>query len=326
MRLFGKKAIPIVFSLALITFSLMPMSGYSLKPEELTPPRITSPLYEGAEVVEVWGVTPKAEVTIYATGADYGRGSCYFDRCTINVKKISAGQKITATQTVDGITSDPTRDEHAVTVQKIPDQSRDPKYNKERLLAPLVDSPLVECQRIVPVKNLVEGALVQVFSPPNITDSIGETKTPWNYARPGTTELKKDQKIVANQKLFFPNPSDLSSPEEIVKDTPTKLEDPVIDETNIVVGSDAVGVRNLWIGAKVDIYYEEPGKLRESIGGGFAPWSGTVFPVKPIKAAWADCAKCIKADQSLCKIKAASAGTTVKNSLDPLAWIPMLVF
>ena len=316
MRLFGKATVAVAFSLMLTAASVIVLAS-PLAPDELSPPRITSPIYEGAEVVEVWGTYPKASIRVYASGTDIGGGSCWFSRCTFNVTKVTAGQKITAKQTVEGVTSYPTIDEHAVTVQKIPDQSLDPKYNKERLRPPIVDSPLFECQRIVPVKNVVAGAQVQAFASPDTTNPIGRIKTPWNYARPGTTELEKDQKISANQTLQFPTPSDLSSPEEIVKAKPTNLPPPTLAEADLVVGNDAIGVGNLMIGATVDIYYEEQGKQRESIGGAVAPWTGTIFHVKPLKAAWVGCQGCIKAEQSLCDTKATSAGATVKGSLDP---------
>jgi hypothetical protein len=37
----------------------------ALKPEELSPPRIRSPLYQGADVIEVIGFTANAEISIY---------------------------------------------------------------------------------------------------------------------------------------------------------------------------------------------------------------------------------------------------------------------
>ena len=315
MRLHKKLAIVAFVLLGLVTYSLIAKASPQ-KAEELAPPRITSPIYEGAEVVEVWGFTPKANVRVFADGTDIGGGSCLFSKCTFNVKKLSANQKITAKQTVGGITSYPTRDEDVVTVQKIPSQYLDPKYKNERLLPPEVDSPLFECQAIVPVKEVIQGAFVQVFSLPDLNDPIGRIKTPWNYARPRTTQLTKDQKIVANQTLLFSNPSDNSSPEELVKAKPTTLPAPDINEADLVVGSDAIAVYNLWIGAKVDIYYEEPGKARESIGGSLAPWPGTIFSVKPLESAWVGCSGCIKAEQSLCDVKATSKGYSVKNSLD----------
>ena len=103
MRLFGKKAVAAVFSSTLIIFSLTARAN-NLTPDNLTPPNITSPVYEGAGIVEVRDVTPKAEIKIYVNN-DYsnpiGKGSCPFGRCWLEVRKLSAGEKITATQTVD---------------------------------------------------------------------------------------------------------------------------------------------------------------------------------------------------------------------------------
>jgi hypothetical protein len=237
------------------------------------------------------------------------------------VKKISTKQKITAAQTVDGITSVQTRDEHAVIVQDIPDDYRDPKHNKERLNAPAIDSPLVDCQKIVPVKDVLEGAEVQVSSPPsNFTNPIGHTSTPWDYARLGTNELEKGQKIAARQELYFP-PSDPSQVRIVGDKTTINFKPPVVNESSLVAENDIISVSNLWIGATVHIYYEE-GAARQEIGGGVAPWPSTAFATKPLEPAWVDCIECIKANQSLCGddpdgLSMTSSGKSVKKSMDP---------
>jgi hypothetical protein len=290
----------------------------ALKPEELSPPRIRSPLYQGADVIEVMGFTANAEISIYKDGNPnpIGGGKCWFSKCTFAVSELTTGNIIRATQTVDGITSFKTRDEHAVTVEKIPQKFLDPKYNNERLIPPVVDSDLYACQRVVPVSDVVEGALVQVYSLPDLNNPIGKEKTPWNYARPVTPELTEDQKIVANQTLLFPQPSD-TSPEVRVKAKPekSKIKQPDIKDASLVVGSNAIEVNNLFIGATVEIYYKQ-GDIRQSIGRNLAKWENTIFQVEPLKAEWADCPDCIKADQSLCEMTVTGAGKPVKSSLD----------
>jgi hypothetical protein len=326
MRLLGKKAVAAVFSSTLIIFSLTARAN-NLTPDNLTPPNITSPVYEGAEIVEVRDVTPKAAIKIYVNN-DYsnpiGNGSCPFGRCWLEVRKLSAGEKITATQTVGIVTSHPTRQGLEVTVDEIPIELRDKEHKYEQLVKPEIDGPLYECQGILPVKNVVEGAMVQVFEDSNTNAPIGRSKTPLNVARPRTKKLEKDWKIVANQILHYNNPSVLSSPAEPVlsehekKDFPT----PVVNKKSLGVGDDIVEVSNLWIGAKVDIYYEDDNK-REELGGGFAPWTNTRFQVKtPLKAEWVNCPHCIKADLSLCKIKTTSIGATVQDEIDQPNIVP----
>ena len=294
------------------------LEALALKPEELSPPRISSPLYQGAEVVEVWGFTPKAEIKIYENGKEIGNERCWFSKCTFAVPKITYDRVITATQTVDGITSFETRKEHEVIVKKIPDQFLDPKYHKERLIPPVIDSPLYACQRIVSVKDVIQGALVQVYSLPDQNNPIGKDMTPWDYACPVTDELTEKQKIVANQTLLFPEPSDLS-PDVSVQAKPTinDILRPEVNEASLVVGSDAVEVSNLFIGATVEIYYEE-GNTRETIGKNLAKWPSAIFQVKPLKAAWGNCPNCIKANQSLCEMTVTGSGKPVKDSLGPL--------
>ena len=138
------------------------------------------------------------------------------------------------------------------------------------MIPPVIDSPLYACQRIVSVKDVIQGALVQVYSLPDQNNPIGKDMTPWDYARPVTDELTEKQKIVANQTLLFPEPSDLS-PDVSVQAKPTinDILRPEVNEASLVVGSDAVEVSNLFIGATVEIYYEE-GNTRETIGKNLA--------------------------------------------------------
>ncbi|MGK7898799.1 MAG: CAP domain-containing protein [Xenococcus sp. (in: cyanobacteria)] len=293
------------------------------KPEELSTPRITKPLYEGAEVVEVSNFRPKAEVIIFSDqDGEIGKGSCWFGKCTFALYpglKLKSGHKITATQTFNKVTSAPTRDEDAVIVKEIPaDLSANEKLNQ-----PSIEPPLYECQRIVSVKNVLEGAHVRVFSPPDnkYPPPFGSIKTPWNYARPRTTELKLNQEVAANQELVFS--SARSSPSEPAKAEPTPREmeekhKPVLNEGDLVVGSDAIGVENLIVGAKVKIYYENQStKKQEILVQTIAPWVNTVFQVQPLKAEWANCQECIKASQSLCeKYWSESDGKTVKDFLE----------
>ncbi len=289
------------------------------KPEELSTPRITKPLHEGAEVVEVSNFTPKAEVIIFSDqDGEIGKGSCWYGRCTFALNpglKLKSGHKITARQIFNNVSSEPTRNEHAVIVEKIPPEHR----TKEKLLTPLIEPPLYDCQRIVSVKNVVEGAHVQVFLLPETKNPIGSIKTPWNYARPGTAKLKEGQKLKADQKLIYQ--SDLSKPGTVkLKPTQKEMEakhKPELNEDDLVVGSNAIAVHNLIVGAEVKIYYENQStKKTVTLTKQIAPWSGTIFQVKPLKAEWVNCKNCIKASQSLCEIEVISEGSSVKGSFE----------
>src|SRR5512147_2770809 len=165
MKLSAKIPAATVFSwLALTVFSLTCMAD-PVTPEGLSPPRITSPVYKGATLVEVQGFRRHAQVHVYNATKSIGGGTCLFSRCPVDVQRIDKiPATLTATQMVDGVLSYPTRNEYAVTVEEIPDFYFVPDSHREQLVSPAIDDPLVDCQRIVPVKNVIPGARVQLFS------------------------------------------------------------------------------------------------------------------------------------------------------------------
>jgi hypothetical protein len=294
----------------------------ALQPEALSRPSIKDPLYAGAEVVEVSRFTPNAEVRIYVDGiaASIGGGSCRHSTCYFDVQELKAGWKIRARQTVDGVTSHPTPDAYAPTVQYIPAEYLEKL--ERRLLPPQIASPLRACQRVVPVVNVVEGAFVQVFPYSTTNTQIGSTKTPSAYAPVVTDPLTEGIGIIATQQLYFDQPSD--GFKRSIRSKPTQqefeLHKPEVDEGTLVVGSELVGVKNLWIGADVVIYYEK-GQQRQVMHHGVAQSDSSLAPVdQPLSAAWAGCTECIKADQSLCeggdKITVTGPGKPVRDFLD----------
>lgn len=294
MKVFVKKAIVMVFAVAMVMTVSVGMARSQNYVNELSPPIIKSPIYDGAEIVGVSGFTPGAKITIYANDMEeIGKGSFWFGWWMFKVdRKLKEGDKITATQTVNGNTSNHTR--KPVIVEKLPADV----LSKEALGRPSIIPPLYDCQQIVPVKDLLEGAKVYVFSDGTL---IGRAETPYNNARVGTHQLKEKDKIKANQTICGKFPSPLSS-EEIVKSKPTSLPAPIVSENSLVDGGNTVVVNGLTTGALVDIYSDGT-----RIGGGIAPGPGVIFPVNPPLKKGSK----ITANQSLCEEKSDSSSPKV---------------
>lgn len=306
MKVFVKKAVVMAFVVAMVMTVSIGMARSQNYVNELSPPIIKSPIYDGAEIVGVADFTHGAEITIYANDVEeIGKGSFWFGRWMFKVdRKLKEGDKITATQTVNGDTSYPTR--KPVIVQELPADV----LNNEALGRPSIIPPLYDCQRIVPVKDLLEGAKVYVFSDGTL---IGRAETPYGVAYVGTHELIEKDKIKANQSICGEFSGEFSSPlsyEEIVKSKPTSLPPPVVDNKSLVDGGNTVVVTGLTTGALVDIYSDDTTR----IGGGIAPAPGVIFPVNPPLKKGSK----ITANQSLCEVKSdSSSPKVVKDFLNP---------
>lgn len=274
-----------------------PLTPYSA---ELSPPLIESPIYKGAEIVGVEGFIPGAQITIYANDTEeIGKGSFWFGKWMFEVdRKLEVGDKITATQTVQGKTSYPTK--KPVVVEKLPADV----LSREALSPPSIVPPLYNCQKAVIVEDILKGAEVSVLSDGTL---VGKEETPYNCAHIRTHQLDEKDSIKASQIICGEFPSELSS-EEIVQSTPTSLPKPVVDEDCLVNGDNTVVVHGLITGAFVNIYSD--GKW---IGGGIAPGPNVIFLVNTLL----ETGKGITAEQSLCQVKSESSVKTVKDSLDP---------
>ena len=309
--------------LSLLAFMASFSEANSLQPDEPSRPRVSGPLYEGAQILKVWGIRPPAQVDVYAAkagtvGNHKGTGKCWFETCRIGVEALELGEKITATQTIDGVTSSETRDVHAVTVESVPDEYLDPDYKKERLLPPKVGKPLNHCQKVVPITDVIQGAYVQVF-PKGSTTPIGQVKTPWKFARPSTKDIiKQGETVDASQELLESTRSDRSTHADVEpKPNKSEIGHPRVKKDDLIVGSRMITVSNLWIGADVEVYYEEEGHPLQVITRFVAPWESTIWAIQPLKAAWAGCRECVKAKQSLCEHTVIGEGAPVRDSIEP---------
>jgi hypothetical protein len=123
--------------------------------------------------VEVGGFVPKATVKLYRNMALAGTKTPQFGFVTFTVPALAAGDKLAATQTVNGETSAMTSP--AMTVGAAPSS----------LGAPSIDHVIYACGRIVPVHGLVSGVTVDVRDV-EAASTIGSGFTPNDWGNDWT--------------------------------------------------------------------------------------------------------------------------------------------
>jgi hypothetical protein len=88
--------------------------GRDVKPDRsvVSPITLRSPIYACANTVVAYGYAPNTKVTVRINGADISSGSTPTTlQLTISVPSdFIAGQRITAVQEIDGVTSDPSNE------------------------------------------------------------------------------------------------------------------------------------------------------------------------------------------------------------------------
>ena len=271
----------------------------------LSPPIITSPIYECAEVIGFGGADRESKIWVYVNGVKVKEVNSFWGRGEITLPSpLSAGDVVSACQIVAGTRSEKTRD--PVTVTTIPsslllggEKIKDP---------PEIIPPLYECQRVVILKKVINGAKVTV------RDEDGNTwsgTTPYTTHRQGTNELKAGIWLNAMQSLCDEKivPSDWSAKVTVLPKPATlpavTIRDPVPH------GSDTCIVDGLTIGAKVDIR-KVTGSGDVSIGGGYAWGGSTLYKVSEAF----DQAYSYYAVQALCEIESPKPDDPTKPTPD----------
>ena len=271
----------------------------------LSPPIITSPIYECAEVIGFGGADRESKIWVYVNGIKVKEVDSFWGRGEITLPSaLSAGDVVSARQIVGGKRSAKTRE--PVTVVTIPSSlllSGEKIKNPPEIIPPLYD-----CQKVVILKKVINGAKV------TLRDEDGNTWsgiTPYTTHRQGTSELKEGVWLDAMQELCADKyaPSDWSA-KVTVQPKPTSLPDPPIREP-VPHGSDTCIVDELTIGAKVDIYKDvSGGPVR--IGGGHAWGGSTLYKVSEAF----DQAYSYYAVQGLCEVESPKPDEPTKPTPD----------
>jgi len=229
--------------------------------------------------VEVAGFIPKATVKLYRNMALAGTKTPKFGFVTFAVTALTMGDKLAATQTVNGETSAMTNP--ATTVGAAPSS----------LNAPTIDHVIYACGRIVPVHGLVSGVTVDVRDV-EAGMSIGSGFTPndWgsDWTPAFTSPLVAGHHVTATQAACSPVISPSSAPVAVLPE-PMPIATPALDPP--VLGNDAVTAHALYTGALLEVFDNAMPD-----GSGYATgannWQGLNSPV--------GAGSMISARQSLC--------------------------
>jgi hypothetical protein len=292
----------IVSAIVLLCFSAVGASAdvfinekYPVSGKDLSPPNVEA-TNECAVAVYVDGFVPHATVTIYVNGTKETAVSPEFGFAAIPLTHaLHTGDKVTATQTVNSVTSKPSA---PMTVAAMP----------TKLPAPTVTPPIYACGQVVPVNGLTSGAKVEVRdATAGATIGTGATPNAWgnDWAPVGTSSLTAGHAIEARQMACTGVASPFSSSQS-VKNDPSPVGAPSLDPP--VVGNDAITAHDLLVGADLKAFN---GGM--TIGSGFATAATNYMKVSPKIATGEQ----VTADQTLCSTSTKSPPATAVNQLPP---------
>jgi hypothetical protein len=248
-------------------------------PSVLSPPHV-EPTNECSKSVYVDSFIPHATITVLLNGANVigGPVASVFGFADIQVTQVlHTGDKITATQTVNGFKSQPSA---VMIVGKTP----------STLPAPTIDSKIFACGQVVPVHNLTPGVAVEVR---DLTASavIGNGATPngWgsNWDPVITSALVQGHQITAKQSAC----TGVTSPDAAAKAVaaePAPVSPPTLDAP--IIGNDAITAHGLFTGSVLKAF--QPGQIGAGLTTGESNWMN----VSPAIAA----APGVTAEQDLC--------------------------
>ena len=245
----------------------------------LSPPHV-EPTNECAKSVYVDSFIPKAKITVFRSGTIViGTLNSEFGFADVPLAQVlHTNDKITATQTVNGVTS---KQSAVMVVGKMPSS----------LPAPTIDPDIYACGRVVPVHNLTSGVTVEVRDL-TLNSVIGNGATPnlWgsDWDPVGTSALVKGHQITAKQSAC----TGVASPDAAnvaVKADPSPVDPPSLDTP--IVGNDTITAGGLYNGSVLQAFDHTT-----SIGTGVSTASTNWMPVAPPIAA----SSVISAKQTLC--------------------------
>lgn len=270
--------------------------------ESLSPPIISSPVYECAEAVYVTGFVPYATVRVFANVTDllaeeippFGFAEIKLNRPVIR------GESLTATQTVNNFTS--LHSLQPVVVSRLPEgivESTKPEVGKQ----------LFECGVVVPVGNLIPGLRVHVTEN---GQEIGNEPVAQPWHPTFTKPLHANGKVSAIQLACEGTSHEIKSlpaDDVIVQPAPVPVPVPHPDPNSMIPGNDTVTLTGLLVGAGVEIFDRGISVL----AGWYANGSANYFPIsQPLLPS-----SKISATQELCgKISEESDPVSPKGRLE----------
>jgi hypothetical protein len=266
----------------------------------LSPPHV-EPTNECSKSVYVDSFVPKATITVFLNGTTIIGGPITpeFGFADVSLtQQLHTGDKITATQTVNGVTSQPSA---PMIVGKMP----------TTLPAPTIDANIYACGQIVPVHNLIPGVTVEVR---DLTTGgvVGSGATPnlWgsDWAPVVTSPLVSGHQITAKQSACtgVESPDGAAMP---VKSDPVPLKAPTLDPP--IVGNDAITAHGLFTGSLLKVF--QPALIGSELTTAESNWMHVAPPIKAAPG--------VTAEQDLCKQSPRSSPQNPMNKIPP----PVLV-
>jgi len=263
------------------------MSKFPVK--NLSPPVVASPVYACSEAVHLTGVVPGATVKVYANTEKLAEvvASWGFPNVILS-RRVALGESISATQTVDGLTSDPSI--QPVVVSAVP-------FDIVKQSKPVVTPVPYECGQVVRAEKLLPGLRLSVSEDATeIADEPGAET--WNAVF--TPPLHAGKLITARQvacrhkddPIPLQESWTLTSDPVAVQSAPSPVPPPMPRADSMIPGNNMVVLDGLLIGAKVQIF---DGSTSIS-SGWYSNWPSNFFPLTSALTATSK----VTATQTLC--------------------------
>jgi hypothetical protein len=247
----------------------------------LSPPHVDQ-THECATHVYVDSFVPHATIRVYLNGVTLIGGPVApkfaFGAITLT-QTLHTGDKITATQEVNGVVSAPSAPPMIVAAMPA------------SLPPPVMDPKIYACGEVAPVHGLISGVKVEVQDETTgTTIGMGSTPNDWgnDWDPVGVSALVAGHQIRARQSACT-GPVSAYSPAVSVLAEPSPLAAPVLDAP--IVNNDTVTAHDLYTGALLQIFdHANP------VGGGLATGSDNYTSISPAVSA----SSIITANQKLC--------------------------
>ncbi len=252
----------------------------------LSPPHVEG-THECATQVYVDSYVPGATLRVYLNPATLigGPMTPQFGFVAVPLTHpLHTGDTITATQTVNGVTS---ARSIPIVVGPMP----------ATLDAPSVGSPIYACGHVVPVSGLVSGVKVEVQdATASATIGTGSTPNDWgsDWAPVGTSSLTAGHQITARQLACTGPVSPFSAPQTVQTD-PTPVPPPLLDSP--ILGNNAITAHHLLTGSELKAFDHVA-----TVGDGYSTaetnWMGLSEKIASTSLISADQALCSKSGPS----------------------------
>jgi hypothetical protein len=261
----------------------------------LSPPHVEA-TNECATRVYVDSFVPHATIKVFLGGATLVGGPIApeFGFAAIPlIHPLHTGDQITATQTVNGVTSAPSA---TMTVTAMP----------ASLPPPNIHPPIYACGQVVPVHGLISGVTVKVEDvTAGTTIGTGATPNDWgsDWDPVVTSALVAGHEIKAQQSACTGITSALS-PGVIVAPEPSPLTAPVLDPP--IVHNDAITAHGLFTGAFLQAF-DHAAPIGSGLATGDANWMHVAPPLSATSS--------VTAEQTLCHHSPRTPPQTPTNNI-----------